>query len=87
MGQHDHLDDGPTPETGPVAGNVHAPLDAHEREALQRRVAAISQELDHLSYDHLPVIPRTHQRAALAAELAQLLQILSDDADDLPAVS
>ena len=54
-------------------------LDEHEREAVRRRVAAISEQLDHLNYDHLPVVPRTKHRATLAAELAELLQILCDD--------
>lgn len=81
MNEHDHPADGREPAIDPGAGKVHAPLDVHERESLQRRVAAISQELDHLSYDHLPVIPRTQHRAALAAELAQLLEILCDEGD------
>lgn len=81
MNDHDHPADGREPANEPSIGKVHASLDVHEREALKRRVAAISEELDHLSYDHLPVIPRTHQRAALAAELAQLLEILCEEGE------
>jgi hypothetical protein len=86
MSKHDRPADGRRPAIEPGGGEVHAPLDVHERESLKRRVTAISAELDHLSYDHLPVIPRTHQRSALAAELAQLLQILCDEGEgDLPS--
>lgn len=75
----------PDPSAGHVerpctpAGGGHFKLDQHERDALRRRADAISKQLDHLHYDHLPVVPHTHERSELAKELAELLQILCED--------
>jgi len=74
MSEHD-----PATEHAARVSKVARKLDEHEREAVQRRIAVLSEQLDHLNYDHLPVVPRTRHRATLAAELAELLQILCDD--------